>query len=369
MKKGLLITFEGLDGSGKTTQIQEFISRLEANGFSSILFREPGGTNIGEKIRDILLDKEHMEMTDVTELLLYSSSRNQLCRQKIKPALEANTMVICDRFYDSTTAYQGFARGIDLNFINQLNMMATDNLIPDLTFLLDITMETRSHRLDSNNLDRLEQEHLDFHRKVRFGFLEIAKNNPNRFVIIDGTKPITEISDTIWSKFQEKIKMENKNENIEKMADKIIGNNISRIHFIIRPYQKDYYRKLSESLTLYEKVYQVLVSDYVNQIDVEEFTEKAINEALKNLDPYTVFLTEDEKEPIERLSTGNYGGVGIRITMRNDTLTAISPMDGGPAKRAGILPGDQIIKVDSLSTLKMDLNECSKILEENLAHE
>lgn len=126
--------------------------------------------------------------------------------------------------------------------------------------------------------------------------------------------------------------------------------------------KKDYYRKLSESLTLYEKVYQVLVSDYVNQIDVEEFTEKAINEALKNLDPYTVFLTEEEKEPIERLSKGNYGGVGIRITLRNDTLTAISPMEGGPAKRAGILPGDQIIMVDTLSTLKMDINECSKKL-------
>jgi len=126
--------------------------------------------------------------------------------------------------------------------------------------------------------------------------------------------------------------------------------------------QKDYYRQLSESLALYEEVYQVLVSDYVNQVNVEEFTEKAINEALKNLDPYTVFLTKEEKEPIERLAKGNYGGVGIRITLRNDTLTAISPMEGGPAKRAGILPGDQIIKVDSLSTLKMDLSECSKNL-------
>ncbi|MFP4548571.1 MAG: S41 family peptidase [Fidelibacterota bacterium] len=126
--------------------------------------------------------------------------------------------------------------------------------------------------------------------------------------------------------------------------------------------KKDYYKKLSDSLLLYEKVYQVLVSDYVNQIDVEEFTEHSINEALKKLDPYTVFLTEDEKEPIERLSKGNYGGVGIRITMRNDTLTAVAPMEGGPAKRAGVLPGDQIIKVDTLSTLKMSLEEASKNL-------
>ena len=126
--------------------------------------------------------------------------------------------------------------------------------------------------------------------------------------------------------------------------------------------KKDYYKKLSESLILYEKVYQTLVSDYVNQIDIEEFTEKSINSALKRLDPYTVFLTEEEKEPIERLSTGKYGGVGIRITLRNDTLTAISPMDGGPAKRAGIQPGDQIIKVDTIFTSKLSLNEASKKL-------
>ena len=126
--------------------------------------------------------------------------------------------------------------------------------------------------------------------------------------------------------------------------------------------KKDYYRKLSDSLNLYEKVYQVLVSDYVHQIDVEKFIEKAINDALRNLDPYTVFLTEEEREPIERLAKGNYGGVGIRITLRNDTLTAVSPMDGGPAKRVGVQPGDQIIKVDTLSTIKMSLEEASKNL-------
>jgi len=152
---------------------------------------------------------DNSEMTDVAELLLYSASRNQLCRQKIHPALDNQTIVICDRFYDSTTAYQGYARGIDLDFINKLNMIATDNLIPDLTFLLDISMETRSDRLDANNLDRLEQEHLDFHRRVRSGFLKMAAKNPNRFVIIDGTKPITEISNLIWNRFLEKITLEN----------------------------------------------------------------------------------------------------------------------------------------------------------------
>lgn len=209
MKKGLLITFEGLDGSGKTTQIQNFISKLEDEKYAHLLLREPGGSKIGEKIRDILLDKNNSEMTDVAELLLYSASRNQLCRQKIQPALADQTIVICDRFYDSTTAYQGYARGIDLSFINKLNMIATDNLVPDLTFLLDISMETRGDRLDANNLDMLEQEHLDFHRRVRSGFLKMAEDNPDRFVIIDGTKPITDISRIIWNKFQEKITLEN----------------------------------------------------------------------------------------------------------------------------------------------------------------
>ncbi len=209
MKKGLLITFEGLDGSGKTTQIQNFIEKIQKNNISHILVREPGGTSIGEKIRHILLDKENSEMTAVTELLLYSASRNQLCIKEIKPSLKQQKIVICDRFYDSTTAYQGFARGLDLNFIKKLNLIATDNLIPDLTFLLDISMEDRKDRLDSNNLDRLEQEHTEFHRKVRNGFLQLVEENPDRFVLINGTLPITKISEIIWQKFQEKITSEN----------------------------------------------------------------------------------------------------------------------------------------------------------------
>jgi len=203
MKKGLLVTFEGLDGSGKTTQIQNFIKTLESVKMDHQLFREPGGTGIGEKIRNILLDKNNMEMSDVTELLLYSASRNQLCIEKIQPALKNNKIVICDRFYDSTTAYQGHARGINLDFIKSLNLVAADNLIPDLTFILDIDIEERHNRLDHKNLDRLEQEHLDFHKRVRQGFLQLAEENPKRFVVIDGTKQIDTIANQIWNKFLE----------------------------------------------------------------------------------------------------------------------------------------------------------------------
>jgi dTMP kinase len=210
MEKGMLITFEGLDGCGKTTQINHFIEKLKKHSYHYLLLREPGGSSIGEKIRDILLDKTNIEMTDVAELLLYSASRNQLCREKIRPALAKQTIVICDRFYDSTTAYQGYARGIDLEFIQKLNMIATDNLIPDLTFLLDISLETRFSRLDKKNLDRLEQEHLDFHRKVRSGFLQMAEKEPGRFVKIDGTASISEINQILWKEFLNKITLENK---------------------------------------------------------------------------------------------------------------------------------------------------------------
>ena len=207
MKKGLLITFEGIDGSGKTTQINALIGHLREAGLSYHLFREPGGTEIGEKIRDILLDKNYHNMLDVSELLLYSASRYQLCVSKIIPALNNVDIVICDRFYDSTTAYQGYGRGIDLEFIYQLNKIATDSLVPDLTFILDIDLEERQKRLGKKSLDRLEQEANDFHSKVRAGFLTMAKEDQNRFVVLNGNQNPERLSKEIWkriSTFKEK---------------------------------------------------------------------------------------------------------------------------------------------------------------------
>jgi len=199
MKKGILITFEGIDGSGKTTQINALIQRLQEAGMSYRLFREPGGTEIGEKIRDILLDKKNENMLNVTELLLYSASRYQLTVSEIIPALEAGNVVICDRFYDSTTAYQGYGRGIDLEFIYRLNDIATNSVTPDKTFILDIDLEERRKRLGKKNLDRLERETLEFHRKVRMGFLKMAEQNPERFVVLDGNQAPDELSKKIWN--------------------------------------------------------------------------------------------------------------------------------------------------------------------------
>jgi len=201
MKRGLLITFEGIDGCGKTTQVQRFLSNLEQAGYDHILVREPGGTPIGEQIRQILLDKNHFEMQAETELLLYSASRFQLCQQIIAPALTAGKIVVCDRFYDSTTAYQGYGRGLDLEFIQRLNRMATRNLVPDMTLVFDISLEERTSRIHHKELDRLETENAGFQAKVRNGFRQIAEAEPERVFLLDGTKAVAELSKTVWQLF------------------------------------------------------------------------------------------------------------------------------------------------------------------------
>jgi len=199
MESGIFITFEGIDGSGKTTQINALIQHLDRAGIPYQLFREPGGTEIGEKIRDILLDNNHDNMLAVTELLLYSASRFQLTKSRIIPGLKAGKVVICDRFYDSTTAYQGYGRGIDLDFIKRLNAAATDSLVPDRTFILDISLEERYKRLGNKNLDRLEQEALDFHKRVRDGFLEMAMKEPERFIVLEGNRNPEVVSNEVWN--------------------------------------------------------------------------------------------------------------------------------------------------------------------------
>lgn len=201
MHRGLFITFEGIDGSGKTTQIEAFIQRLEEAGIPSQLFREPGGTVIGEKIRRILLDRDHAAMLPITELLLYSASRYQLTVNALIPALEQGQVVICDRFYDSTTAYQGYGRGIDLNFIKQLNKAATASLVPDLTFILDIKLDVQLQRWEGKIRDRLEQETIEFHKRVREGFIQMAHAESERIKLIDGDRAVVRISNEIWDHF------------------------------------------------------------------------------------------------------------------------------------------------------------------------
>ena len=194
MSKGIFVSFEGLDGSGKSTQISFLREYLESRGIDTAFFREPGGTEIGEKLRVIILDKDNAEMTDNTEALLYSASRTQLVNEKIKPALEAGITVICDRYVDSSIAYQAYGRGLG-DFVRDINRAAIENCMPDLTFFIDLKPGEGRKRIQKTGagFDRLESENNDFHTKVYEGYMAIAKSEPERFIVIDGMRGREEI--------------------------------------------------------------------------------------------------------------------------------------------------------------------------------
>ena len=198
-----LITFEGIDGVGKTTQINLFLEKLKNKNLDYILFREPGGTSFSEKIRDILLDNSN-KMSSLSETLLFLAARSDLVDKKIKPNLKNNYYVICDRFLDSTLAYQSFGRGVDFNLIKSITNKAVDGLIPSTTFLLDCDIDISLSRIDKK--DRMESEGRKFLIKVKNGFLELAKLNQNRYVIVNANKSINQISDYIWKQFLERYK-------------------------------------------------------------------------------------------------------------------------------------------------------------------
>jgi dTMP kinase len=195
----MLITFEGLDYSGKSTQVQLLADRLTLQDHRVLILREPGGTDIGEKIRKMLLDKNNDGMTEASELFLFSASRSQLIQEVVRPALDGGMVVICDRYYDSTTAYQGFGRGIPLEVIDAINRFATGGLVPDLTFFLDIPIREIEKRMNSakTNKDRMESNGIEFYERARNGFLQIAKTE-SRYRIIDGMQPIDDLHELIW---------------------------------------------------------------------------------------------------------------------------------------------------------------------------
>ena len=197
----MFITFEGIDFSGKSTQISILEQRLRERGDSVLLVREPGGTVISEKIRSILLDRAHDAMDDVTEFLLFSASRSQLVREEIIPALDAGVHVIADRFHDSSTAYQGFGRGLDIRAIESVHGIATHGLLPDLTFFIDIPVDASFARRDKprRDIDRMEAADRAFFERIRDGYRHLAREHASRFVRIDGMLPIDEISDCIWN--------------------------------------------------------------------------------------------------------------------------------------------------------------------------
>jgi dTMP kinase len=199
--KGILITFEGIDFAGKTTQIEMLIKALEDYGLRVLLVREPGGTLISEKIRRILLDPTSKDMSSEAELLLYSASRAQLVWQKILPALQKGQVVICDRFYDSSTAYQGYGRGLDLEVIAQLNRFAAFKLVPDITFFLDLEPELTSGRQKERGQgeDRLESSSQEFFKRVRTGYYHIADDRTRHVVTVDAKDNPEALHKRIWS--------------------------------------------------------------------------------------------------------------------------------------------------------------------------
>lgn len=203
---GKLVVLEGIDGCGKTTQCHLLKDYFMKKGYKTVYTREPGGTFIGEQIRNILLDAKNSNMCRASEVFLYAAARAQLVAEKIKPSLQKGELVICDRFVDSTLAYQGYGRGISLELLNQVNSFATNGLMPDLVIVLDLSVEESLKRLKKRSCgsDRLERENMLFYESVRKGYLDIARSK-NTHVVLDASLSIAELHERILSVVEERL--------------------------------------------------------------------------------------------------------------------------------------------------------------------
>ena len=202
---GKLITFEGIDGSGKTTQIDLLEAELKQQGIPTLILREPGGTRLSEKIRNILLDRNNMNLSSSAESLLFVAARAQLLTEKIQPALERNKFVICDRFADSTVAYQGYGRGLNVEYLEELNKFATGCIQPDITIILDVDPEKASLRMGNEVPDRMESTGIEFFKRVQEGYYEITQRYPQRCTIIDGSQAEHKVFESIMNEINNKL--------------------------------------------------------------------------------------------------------------------------------------------------------------------
>jgi dTMP kinase len=207
---GKMISFEGSEGSGKSTQIARLAARLQKRGVDVVSVREPGGTEIGEQIRNIIVhNSKGDEMCAETELLLFTAARAQLVREVIAPALVRGAVVLSDRFLDSSTVYQGIGRNLALDPVHQINRFAVGNVMPDLTLVIDVPMEVSLARIRQRATDvpdRMERENIGFYKKIREGYLLLAKGMPERLAVIDGTQAEAVIEKAIWAKVQKLLK-------------------------------------------------------------------------------------------------------------------------------------------------------------------
>lgn len=208
-KKGIFITMEGPDGAGKSTQIDLLKKYLEGKGYNILLTRDPGGNDISEAIRGIILNKDFTEMGYMTELLLYASARAQLVKENIKPALEAGTAVIADRFVDSSAVYQGIGRGLGIDTVYKVNEFALQGIMPDMTILMDLDAEVGlARKKNQAELDRMERESVDFHKKVVAGYRDLADRYPERILKVDAALQVQEIHDIIVTNIEKKLGLE-----------------------------------------------------------------------------------------------------------------------------------------------------------------
>jgi dTMP kinase len=203
----MFITLEGPDGSGKTTQIRLLTGWLREQGYEVIVTREPGGTDIGDQVRNVLHDPDNTAMDARTEILLYSASRAQHVAQLVRPALASGKIIISDRYADSTLAYQGYGRGLHLETLMTITLFATDGLLPDLTLYLDITPEEglRRRQLGGEEWNRLDAEALEFHQRVRNGYLELIEQEPRRWIVIDAARSAEEVQAEIRAVIQARL--------------------------------------------------------------------------------------------------------------------------------------------------------------------
>lgn len=207
--RGFLVTFEGSEGSGKSTQINLISNRFSDAGYDVVVTREPGGTAIGEEIRHVLKHTaSEAEMHPETELLLFAASRAQLVREVIRPAIAEGKIVLCDRFIDSTTVYQGIGRRIQSGPVHMINTFAVGDLVPDVTVVIDVPAEVGFERIRhrvTDLPDRMEAENIEFYRKVREGYLMLAKALPERFIIVDGNEPVTSVEEKLWKALRQRV--------------------------------------------------------------------------------------------------------------------------------------------------------------------
>ena len=195
LKRGMFITFEGVEGCGKSTHSRLLCDSLKRRSYNCLITREPGGTKVGEEIRKILLHSDGVDISDLTELFLFEAARAEIVEELIKPSLAAGKIVICDRFSDATMCYQGYAGGVDLRAIKVLNKVATGGLKPDLTILLDVDTTTGLGRAKAKGIDRMEKKQLAYHKRVRAGYMKLAKIYPGRIKVIkvDGSIEDTQV--------------------------------------------------------------------------------------------------------------------------------------------------------------------------------